>query len=202
MTPDVARRLPRQITSVPTLVIMRPQRRMITGKAVFDWLLMPGSGRLVTSEGDVVVAWPPGIDGALEGQAVLALALTFLRSRMKESERWEEATNEGAKLPGWSAVLTPKHLASILYLVTMYGMWNLWAGYNGFFTPYLIEQNHLPGIIDVTPGIRSLQIHFDPHVQSAARLLDASDAPRLVANRLHGHGHRLVDVDRAVEVGV
>jgi inositol transporter-like SP family MFS transporter len=26
----------------------------------------------------------------------------------------------------------------------MYGLWNLWAGYNGFFTPYLIEQNHLP----------------------------------------------------------
>ncbi|MEY4547030.1 MAG: hypothetical protein RL685_3225, partial [Pseudomonadota bacterium] len=36
-----------------------------------------------------------------------------------------------------------------------------------------IEQNHLPGLIDVTPGIRSLQIHFDPHVQSAAALLDA-----------------------------
>ncbi|MEY2935665.1 MAG: hypothetical protein RL033_6414, partial [Pseudomonadota bacterium] len=36
-----------------------------------------------------------------------------------------------------------------------------------------IEQNRLPGLIDVTPGIRSLQIHFDPHVQSAARLLDA-----------------------------
>jgi urea carboxylase len=36
-----------------------------------------------------------------------------------------------------------------------------------------IEQNHLPGIVDVTPGIRSLQIHFDPHVLSAARLLDA-----------------------------
>jgi inositol transporter-like SP family MFS transporter len=90
---------------------------------------------------------PFGIDGVrwlFIHLAVLALALTFLRSRMKESERWEEATNEGAKLPGWSAVLTPKHLASVLYLVTMYGMWNLWAGYNGFFTPYLIEQNHLP----------------------------------------------------------
>jgi len=28
--------------------------------------LEAGAGRLVTSEGDVVVAWPPGIDGALE----------------------------------------------------------------------------------------------------------------------------------------
>ena len=75
--------------------------------------------------------------------AVLALALTFLRSRMKESVRWEESVAE-ARVPGWSAVLTPRHLGAVLYLVTMYGMWNLWAGYNGFFTPYLIEQNHLP----------------------------------------------------------
>jgi molybdate transport system ATP-binding protein len=28
--------------------------------------LEAGAGRLVTSDGDVVVAWPPGIDGALE----------------------------------------------------------------------------------------------------------------------------------------
>jgi len=93
---------------------------------------------------------PFGIDGVrwlFIHLAILALALTFLRSRMRESERWEEtvATAESSgKLPGWSDVLTPRHLGAILYLVTMYGMWNLWAGYNGFFTPYLIEQNHLP----------------------------------------------------------
>lgn len=75
--------------------------------------------------------------------AVLALALTFLRSRMRESERWEESV-AAAKVPRWSEVLTPRHLGAVLYLVTMYGMWNLWAGYNGFFTPYLIEANHLP----------------------------------------------------------
>ncbi|MBC2666783.1 MFS transporter [Novosphingobium flavum] len=93
---------------------------------------------------------PFGIDGVrwlFIHLAVLALALTFLRSRMKESERWEEsvaAAGEGKKLPGWSDVLKPQHLAPILYLVVMYGMWNLWAGYNGFFTPYLIKQNNLP----------------------------------------------------------
>ncbi|OYZ39356.1 MAG: MFS transporter, partial [Novosphingobium sp. 16-62-11] len=35
-------------------------------------------------------------------------------------------------------------LKSMLYLICMYGFWNLWAGYNGFFTPYLIAQNNLP----------------------------------------------------------
>ena len=91
---------------------------------------------------------PFGIDGVrwlFIHLAVLALALTFLRSRMKESERWEETVAAtGGQLPGWSDVLTGQHIAAVLYLVVMYGMWNLWAGYNGFFTPYLIEQNHLP----------------------------------------------------------
>jgi urea carboxylase len=36
-----------------------------------------------------------------------------------------------------------------------------------------LDESHLPGILDVTPGIRSLQIHFDTRLQSAARLLDA-----------------------------
>ena len=76
--------------------------------------------------------------------AVLALTLTFLRSRMKESTRWEESTHAAGPRPKWSDVLQLRYLAPIAYLVTMYGMWNLWAGYNGFFTPYLIEQNHLP----------------------------------------------------------
>jgi inositol transporter-like SP family MFS transporter len=93
---------------------------------------------------------PFGIDGVrwlFIHLAVLALALTFLRSRMRESERWEEtvaAAETAGKQPGWSDVLTGQHIGAILYLVTMYGMWNLWAGYNGFFTPYLIKQNNLP----------------------------------------------------------
>jgi MFS transporter, SP family, inositol transporter len=89
---------------------------------------------------------PFGIDGVrwlFIHLAVLALLLTFLRSRMRESERWEETVAAG-QTPSWSAVLTPRHFAAVLYLVVMYGMWNLWAGYNGFFTPYLIEQNNLP----------------------------------------------------------
>jgi inositol transporter-like SP family MFS transporter len=79
--------------------------------------------------------------------AVLALALTFLRSRMRESERWEAVAAEraaGRSKTDWRALLQPRYLGSLLFLASMYGFWNLWAGYNGFFTPYLIEQNHLP----------------------------------------------------------
>ena len=36
------------------------------------------------------------------------------------------------------------YLGSMLFLAAMYGFWNLWAGYNGFFTPYLIERHNLP----------------------------------------------------------
>jgi len=70
---------------------------------------------------------------------VIALGLTFLRSRMKESERWEAAQKEGVtKLPV-STLFQPKYLASILGLVGMYGFWNLWAGTNGFFFPYILR---------------------------------------------------------------
>jgi Arabinose efflux permease len=70
---------------------------------------------------------------------VIALGLTLLRSRMKESERWEAAQAEGVvKLPV-STLFQPKYLASILGLVGMYGFWNLWAGTNGFFFPYILR---------------------------------------------------------------
>ena len=79
--------------------------------------------------------------------AVLAIALTFLRSRMRESRRWEEAqarTDGQAHGINWRELLSPAYLKSMLFLASMYGFWNLWAGYNGFFTPYLIAQNQLP----------------------------------------------------------
>jgi inositol transporter-like SP family MFS transporter len=80
---------------------------------------------------------------------VLSIALTFLRSRMHESRRWEAAkaaskVEAAADGGGWRTLFGARHLGSILFLAGMYGTWNLWAGYNGFFTPYLIRQNDLP----------------------------------------------------------
>jgi urea carboxylase len=35
-----------------------------------------------------------------------------------------------------------------------------------------LAAHRLPGIIDLTPGIRSLQVHFDPHLLSCGELID------------------------------
>ena len=70
---------------------------------------------------------------------ILALGLTLLRSRMKESQRWEEAQKEQRARPPISTLFKGKYLASILGLVGMYGFWNLWAGTNGFFFPYILR---------------------------------------------------------------
>lgn len=78
---------------------------------------------------------------------VLALLLTFLRSKMSESKRWvdsQSAKQGSAPFIDWKALLSGRYLATILYLSAMYGLWNLWAGYNGFFTPYLIKEHGLP----------------------------------------------------------
>jgi inositol transporter-like SP family MFS transporter len=76
--------------------------------------------------------------------AVLALALTFLRSRMRESQRWEES-QASKQAAGLGELLNPRYLGAILFLASMYGFWNLWAGFNGFFTPYLVKEHDLPG---------------------------------------------------------
>ncbi|UVO54369.1 MFS transporter [Sphingomonas sp. SUN039] len=91
---------------------------------------------------------PYGIDGIrwlFVHLAVLALALTFLRSRMQESQRWEASRDaRGTKGIAWGELFSARYIQSMFYLIAMYGLWNLWAGYNGFFTPYLIKQNNLP----------------------------------------------------------
>ncbi len=93
-----------------------------------------------------LVLTPLGLLGArivFAHLALLALGLTLLRSRMQESPRWLEAQAadehkriEPAKI---SALFKPRYLGSMAFLVGMYGMWNLWAGTNGFFFPYILR---------------------------------------------------------------
>lgn len=91
---------------------------------------------------------PLGILGArivFAHLAVLAIALTLLRSRMKELERWEKARRVEQGSPtaappaNWKVLLQPQHIKSMAFHVGMYGLWNLWAGTNGFFFPYILQ---------------------------------------------------------------
>ena len=72
--------------------------------------------------------------------AVLAIVLTLLRARMKESTRWQAArADERSRAASWRVLLQPQHVKSMAFLVGMYGLWNLWAGTNGFFFPYILR---------------------------------------------------------------
>jgi inositol transporter-like SP family MFS transporter len=74
--------------------------------------------------------------------AIIAIGLTFLRARMHESGRWEtarEKNGSSAVTVPWRELLKPKHLRSMAFLIGMYGLWNLWAGTNGFFFPYILR---------------------------------------------------------------
>lgn len=73
--------------------------------------------------------------------AILAIALTFLRSTMSESKRWVEAqaSGETAQRGRWQDLFTRQHIGSMAFLAGMYLFWNLWAGTNGFFFPYILS---------------------------------------------------------------
>ncbi|MFN4095321.1 MAG: MFS transporter [Sphingomonas sp.] len=73
--------------------------------------------------------------------AVLAIALTFLRSKMKESQRWVDAqqSGESAQRGRWQDLFTRQHIGSMTFLAGTYLFWNLWAGTNGFFFPYILS---------------------------------------------------------------
>jgi inositol transporter-like SP family MFS transporter len=78
--------------------------------------------------------------------AVVALVLTAMRARMLESTLWELARagqrlapTERSATASMKSLFTPQHLKAMLFLVAMYGLWNLWAGTNGFFFPYILR---------------------------------------------------------------
>ena len=63
---------------------------------------------------------------------------------MKESVLWENARSRskgGGHLADsrLSALFERRNLRAMLFLVAMYGIWNLWAGTNGFFFPYILR---------------------------------------------------------------
>jgi inositol transporter-like SP family MFS transporter len=71
---------------------------------------------------------------------IVALVLFRRRRQMRESSMWERATERAApSLAGVKQLLSRAHLAPLLFLTGMYGIWNLKAGTNGFFFPYILR---------------------------------------------------------------
>ena len=116
-------------------------RGKLSGVAQVLWYLGP-----VVVLGLFLVLAPYGILGArivFAHLAITAIILTMLRSGMKESTRWSEAKlaqeKQNLQPSGLKTLFTPRYLASMLFLFGMYGIWNLWAGTNGFFFPYILR---------------------------------------------------------------
>jgi inositol transporter-like SP family MFS transporter len=118
------------------------QRGKHSGVAQLLWYLGPVVVLLM-----LLAMTPLGLLGArivFAHLALLAIGLTFMRSKMQESERWLEAQGEldTAAEPPKARVrdlLTRKHIGSMAFLSGMYLFWNLWAGTNGFFFPYILR---------------------------------------------------------------
>jgi MFS transporter, SP family, inositol transporter len=116
------------------------KRGLHSGIAQLLWVLGP----VVVTIGFIVLE-PLG---ELAGQIVfghlllLALGLTFMRSKMQESQRWvDEKAREGSNEKGnWKNLFSPKYLGSLAILIGMYGFQNLFGGTNGFFSPYIMTQ--------------------------------------------------------------
>jgi len=116
-----------------------------SGVAQVLWYLGPVVVLLMS-----LVLTPLGLLGArivFAHLAILAVALTFLRSRMHESQRWLEAQavrDEAIERIEPRAgrvrdLFRQPYLGSMAFLAGMYGIWNLWAGTNGFFFPYILR---------------------------------------------------------------
>jgi inositol transporter-like SP family MFS transporter len=78
---------------------------------------------------------------------VVALITWILRHGVGESARWtkevEQAKTGPAQPSQWSATIrllfSKRGSKTLLFLVGTYGLWNLFAGTNGFYTPFLFQ---------------------------------------------------------------
>jgi inositol transporter-like SP family MFS transporter len=109
-----------------------------SGVAQVLWYLGPVVVLLMS-----LVLAPLGVLGArivFAHLAVVAIVLTALRSRMQESTLWEQAVASGqSTTASVRELFNARNVKAMVFLVAMYGLWNLWAGTNGFFFPYILR---------------------------------------------------------------
>lgn len=84
----------------------------------------------------------------------MAIVLWALRRKLSESKVWAEpaeasqtraaagdsaAPQRSLSLAAFRELLRPPYLRSIAFLIGMYGLWNLMAGTNGFYLPFILR---------------------------------------------------------------
>ncbi|WP_051344237.1 MFS transporter [Alicyclobacillus herbarius] len=82
---------------------------------------------------------------------IIALVTWMMRRGMAESIRWQQASGTrsaaerktsdygGLSRDGYRALFTERHIGALVFLISMYGLWNLNAGTQGFFSPYILQ---------------------------------------------------------------
>src|SRR3954451_17561361 len=71
---------------------------------------------------------------------VLALVLWAMRRGISESKMWREASEAATvTLASFKQLATRPLVGPLLFLIGMYGLWNLMAGTNGFYLPYILS---------------------------------------------------------------
>lgn len=85
---------------------------------------------------------------------VLAIGLWLARRSMRESEVWSRAERTVRERAAQAAgrgeaaatsfgpvreLFSRRNTGAMLFLIGMYGIWNLWAGTNGFFLPFILR---------------------------------------------------------------
>lgn len=74
---------------------------------------------------------------------VVALVTWALRQRLAESARWQSASTSGAaSRPRLGSLFRGANLKALVWTAAIYVFWNLAAGTNGIFTPYIIKTLH------------------------------------------------------------
>jgi MFS transporter, SP family, inositol transporter len=110
---------------------------------------MAGVAQVLWMMGPVVVL---GLAFALSGLGVLGVRIVFghlfvlaivlwaMRRGMRESKMWSEARETASvTLASFRELVRSVHLRPLLFLTGMYGLWNLMAGTNGFYLPYILR---------------------------------------------------------------
>ena len=68
-----------------------------------------------------------------------ALVTWYLRRGLAESARWQAAAARPRDRPRVRELFSGQHLRALVWTATIYVFWNLAAGTNGAFTPYIIN---------------------------------------------------------------